>query len=159
MPIAFPFPSDPGGEDVEALDRAILGTFERVERAERAIDRILLVSESRGAEVGPRFLGVASLEVDPETIGDNTLLLECVLPFVYGSEGEDDAAEAGERSSGVEERVLLSPNTSPDRRTASTCGVDICEVIGVDCLLYTGDFLKALWTGKFCGMAWRRKVS
>ena len=115
MPIAFPFSSATGEEDVEALDRVILGTFERVERAERAMDRILLVSESRGAGVGPRFLGVASLEVDPETIGDNALLLECVLPFVYGSEGEDDAAEvAGDGSSGVEERMLLSPDTSPD---------------------------------------------
>ena len=98
---------DTGGDEVEALDRA----FERLERADRARERILLVSESRGAEVGPRFLGVVSLEVDPE--GERALPFRCVCPFVNGSEGDEEAAETGDRSSGVEDKVLESPDTSP----------------------------------------------
>ena len=64
-------------------------------RAERATDLKLLVSELRAAEVGPGVL-----------VGENGLLVlsrddspEC-LPFVRGSD-ELDAAEAGERISGV----------------------------------------------------------
>ena len=88
-------------DELEAFDRE---TLERLERAERAIDRMLLVSESRGAEVGARFLGVC---VAPLEVCDKA----CPFvrwPLVYGSDGEDDDAEAGERSSGVEERVLVS---------------------------------------------------
>ncbi len=59
-----------------------------------------------------------------------------------GSEGEDDAAEAGERSSGVKDRVLASAETSSDLWTASTCGVDICDGIGVAGLLYTAEGIK-----------------
>lgn len=40
--------------------------LEIVERAERAMDRMLAVSESRGAEVGPGRLVVASLDLDPD---------------------------------------------------------------------------------------------
>ncbi len=105
---------DIGGDEIEAFDLDMLGTFEILESAERAMDLILLVSESRGAEVGPRFLGVASLEVDPEGTGERALPLRCACPFVNGSEGDEEAAEAGEGSSGVEDKVLVSPDTSPD---------------------------------------------
>ena len=104
---------DTGGDEVEALDLAMLGTFERLERAERARERILLVSESRGAEVGARFFGIAPVEVEPEATGERVLPLTGVCPFVNGSEGDDEAAEAGDRSSGVEDEVLASPATSP----------------------------------------------
>ena len=79
---AVPFSSATGGEDVEALDLEMLGTFERLERADRAMERMLLVSESRGAEVGPGFLAVVSLDVDPEATGDRAFPLRCVWPFV-----------------------------------------------------------------------------
>ncbi len=42
----------------------MLGILERLERADRAMERKLLVSESRGAEVGPLFLGVVPLGVE-----------------------------------------------------------------------------------------------
>jgi len=75
---ALPFASSlsvlgAGGEELEALD---LDTLERLERAERARERMLLVSESRGAEVGPGFLGVP-LELDPEAMGERAWPFVC----------------------------------------------------------------------------------
>jgi len=79
-------------------------------RADRATDLILLVSGSRGADVGPMPLVVGVLLV-VEVGGDNEGGLRDDsperLPLVYGSE-EEDAADIGERSSGVEESVLDS---------------------------------------------------
>ena len=65
-----------GGEGPEALD---LDTLDRLERAERARERILLVSESRGAEVGAEFLGI---EVDPEAMGERAWPFVCWWPLV-----------------------------------------------------------------------------
>lgn len=50
-------PGDDSEEGVAEERRSEVGTFARVDFAERAIDLILLVSESRGAEVGPGTLG------------------------------------------------------------------------------------------------------
>lgn len=79
---AFPFASSlssvlgAGGEELEALD---LDTFERLERADRARERILLVSESRGTEMRPEFLGV---QVDPEAMGERASPVVCWWPLV-----------------------------------------------------------------------------
>ena len=128
-------------------------TFDSVERADRAIERMLPVSESWGAEVGP--LAVAPVEADSDIERDSVRSLPFLtvspegLPLVYGSERDDGAAEAGERSSGVEERVLVSADSS-DLCNASTCGVEIREGTGVGGLLYTGAGWKVLTFEKGC---------
>lgn len=57
------------GEEVVGDERCNeVGTFESVDFADRAMERILLVSGSRGADVGPRPLVFVALavEADPE---------------------------------------------------------------------------------------------
>jgi len=90
-----------------------LGTFERVSRAGRATDRRLLVSVSHGANVRP---GVGCPLV-AERVAERGRLLpfwrESVegWPLVNGSD-VDDEADVGERSSGVDERALVSKPVS-----------------------------------------------
>ncbi len=123
-----------GCDDEESLDLESL--LDIAERVERAIERILAVSEPRGAEVGPGVLVVASVDMEPEF---ELLCEESPLTplFGYGRDGDEEAAEDGERSSGVEDRVLVSIFDSSGCRAAPTCGVPICDGIGVGGLLYT----------------------
>ena len=53
-------------DDEESFERVSL--LEIAERVERAMERILAVSESRGAEVGPGVLTV--VEVEMELVGE-----------------------------------------------------------------------------------------
>ena len=63
---------------------------------------------------------------------------------MYGREGEEEAAEDGDRISGVDERVLTSPFVSSALCDMPVCGVEISDVIGLACLLYTAAGLKVL---------------
>ena len=69
---------DDVGEDVVGDERCSeVGTFESVDLAERAMERRLLVSGSRGADVGPGVLAFVALavEADPEDE------IERIFPF------------------------------------------------------------------------------
>lgn len=102
-----------GVDDEEPFERDNL--LEMAERVERAMDRMLAVSEPRGPDVGPGVLMVVSVEMDPDVellearpdplVRDDSPFGS---PFRYGREGDEDAAEHGERSSGVEDKVLVS---------------------------------------------------
>ncbi len=60
-----------------------------------------------------------------------------------GSEGDEEAADVGDSSSGVEDKVLLSPFVS-GRCDGPVSGVETWEGIGVVGLLYTGAIWKVL---------------
>lgn len=134
MPISLTSLTSPflwGGEEVDVGDfdpfRLIeLGILLAIEsRADRAAERILFTSEaSRRLEVGPLGVVVASVEVERERpfLDDSP---ERRAPFICGREGDEDAAEDGERSSGVEHKVLVSPFVSEEGLIGSDRGVDI----------------------------------
>lgn len=105
-------------EDVESLDRDSL--LEMAERVERAIDRILPVSDARGADVGAGPLVAMSMDGESEL---RALARDCSpfrSPLGYGREGDEEAADDGERSSGVDDKVLVSVPNSSARLTALT---------------------------------------
>lgn len=88
------------------------------ERAERAIDRIEMVSESFVGESG-EALAVTFDELDAvaDIVASPELLL---IP-----ETEDEDTEAGDKSSGVDESVLVSVIDSSSFCKARICGVEI----------------------------------
>ena len=113
---------DDAGDEVLGDERCSeLGTCERDCFAERAMDRRLLVSGSWGADVGPLDLVVVGLDIDPDEIDEQPLPFwensPDSLPLVYGSD-EEDAAAIGDRSSGVDERVVVSKGVSSAKFTA-----------------------------------------
>ena len=104
-------------------------------------DLRLLASGSRGAEVGPGTLAVVLVdEVEVEFECARLVPLpddspEC-RPLVYGRE-EVEAADMGERSSGVKEGVLVSGLWSSEAFKAGIRGIEIWDGLGVGGLLYT----------------------
>lgn len=55
--------------DLSVAERFLPGSLDEIESfADLATDRMLLVSESRGADVGPRFLFIA-IPLDPDGDG------------------------------------------------------------------------------------------
>lgn len=128
------------GDDEVGDDRLIvLDTFDRVFRAERPRDRMLPVSESRGADVGP-----AVLDEDATELADVGFMLERRLlfseestelrPLMTGRDVVD--AVVGDNNSGVDESVVLSPS-SPG--IAFVRGVESTEGLEVKDLAYATD--------------------
>lgn len=70
------------GEDVGDERCNEVGIFDRVDFADRATERRLLVSGSRGADVGPGALVVVTLAVDAD-LGET----DRALPFVNSPDG------------------------------------------------------------------------
>jgi len=103
------------GEDEAGDDRLIvLETLDRVFRAERPKERMLPVSESWGADVGPAVLDDDAMELaDVGLTPERCLLLSEESnewrPFVF----ERDVVEAvfEDNNSGVDESVVLSPSS------------------------------------------------
>jgi hypothetical protein len=125
-------------EDEESLERDSL--LDMAERVERAMDRMLAVSEPRGAEVGPAVgVDVLTVEAEPPVEVEVRPLGRGESPFKSpfrdGNEGDEDAAEDGESSSGVEDKVLVSVPGSSGWCEALICGVGICDMLGVEGLL------------------------
>jgi hypothetical protein len=120
------------------------------------------VSEvSRRLEVAPFAAVVVSVE--PVEVEKDLPFLddspERRAPFIYGKDGEEEAADVGERSSGVDDRVLVSPFVSGGWANDTERGVDICDRIGVVGLLYTGAIWKVLSVANGATTFWRRNVS
>jgi len=99
------------------LDDSWIGLFRAEENldasesfADRATDRMLLVSESRGAEVGPGVLAaVVPLEGDVDGDTDCGFRNESPERLSFAKESDEvDSADMGDSSSGVEDRVLVS---------------------------------------------------
>lgn len=74
---------DDVGEDVADERCSEVGTLDSVDFADRAIERRLLVSGSRGADVGPGALAVVALAVDADPEEET----ERTLPFVNSPDG------------------------------------------------------------------------
>jgi len=155
-PLAFVVVREGDGVDSkvygdEVLDRESLD--DSVDFADLAMERMLLVSGSRidegsrslGADVGPGCRTLTGDELDknercrPEPLRDDSP--EAGYPFVYGREGDEEAAD-GDIISGVDERVLISPFVSSPLCDTPVCGVEISDVIGLAGLLYTAAGLK-----------------
>lgn len=140
----------------EVLEPRRKMVFERDSRAERATERMLLESEaSTGAEVGPRAV-VSAVFVDMVKVrlACEDESREDSMPFVFVKERDEEAADVGDRSSGVDDKVPLSPLVS-----GIVLGVEICEGTGVDGLLYIGAGVKGSLL-RYGGVTdCRRKVS
>jgi len=135
---------DVDGEDVAERSLEPLESFDF---ADRAMDRILLVSGSASGALRP------NTGVDAEVDGENSL--DSPVPFVFAREGEEDAADTGERISGVDERVWTSVLSAGSFR-----GVGNCDGLGVDGLLYTSAGWKVLVVAKGTKpLVWRRNDS